>query len=186
MQTDVLQSFRPARSFGWAWLLALLLLVLLPLPLLFTPELLNSEGAAAAWINLAIVGPLALFFLVTLVSLPRMRYDLTPTELVLSCGPMLRYRIPLANIADLRTVTITPSLWSSMRLPGLALWKVPYADAGGVFMCATRMSRDILLISAGDRRYGITPADEAALLAALTPMLPKAAPVAPAPAEVAS
>jgi hypothetical protein len=176
MQVNVIQSFKAARSFGWAWMLGLLLLVLLPLPLVFTPEVLNSEEAAAAWINLAIMGPLALFFLLTLVSLPQMRYDLTPTELVLTCGPILRYRVPYAEITDVRTATLTPSLWSSMRLPGLALWKVPYADAGVIAMCATRMAKDILVLTTPKLRYGITPADEQAFLAALMPMLPKAAP----------
>lgn len=168
-----LESFRPSRSYGWAWLLALTALVLLPMLALLQPEVLQGEGAAALWINLAILVPLAGFFLLTLASLPRMRYDITPDELVISCGRLLRYRIPYREITDVRTRTLTPSLWSSMRLPGLAMWKVPYADAGTLYMCATRMARDILLISAGGRGYGITPADEAAFLRALTARLPK-------------
>lgn len=177
-----LESFKPARSFGWAWLLALLALVLLPMLFLLQPEVIATDAAPAFWINIAIVGPLAVFFLLTLFSLPRMRYDLTAEEVVLSCGPLLTYRIPYRDITDIRTATVTPSLWSSMRLPGLALWKVPYADAGTMYMCATRMARDILVITAGDRRYGITPADEASFLRSLVPHLPKAAPAAPAQA----
>jgi Bacterial PH domain len=49
---------------------------------------------------------------------------------------------------------------------------VLYADVGQVRMCAKRMARDILLVTAGGRRYGLTPADEAAFMAALSPMLP--------------
>jgi hypothetical protein len=40
-------------------------------------------------------------------------------------------------------------------------------------MCATRMARDILIVTTAKRRYGITPADEGALVAALMPRLPK-------------
>lgn len=163
--------FRPARSAGWAWVLALLALVVLPLALLLQPGVVPEEEMAAVWINLAIIGPLAVFFLVVLVFIPAMRYELAEDALVLSMGPILRYRVPYADITDLRTVTLTPSLWSSMRLPGLALWKVPYPDIRSAYMVATRMSRDILLITAGDRRYGITPADEPAFLAALLPRL---------------
>lgn len=179
-----LESFRPARSFGWAWLVALLVLLLAPMLLLLQPEVIETDVAPAFWINIAIIGPLAIFFLLTLVSLPKMRYDLTADEVVLTCGPLLTYRIPYREITEVRTATLTPSLWSSMRMPGLALWKVPYADAGTMFMCATRMAHDILVITAGDRRFGITPADEDAFLRSLVPHLPKA-PVA-SPAEVAS
>lgn len=172
--SDNPRVFRPARSAGWLWLLVLLVLVLLPLVFLLQPGAVPEDERVAIWINLAIMVPLATFFLLTLVSLPRMRYELAEDALELSMRPLLRYRVPYAEITDVRTVTLTPSLWSSTRMPGLALWKVPFADIGSAFMVATRMSRDILLITAGSRRYGITPADEPAFLAALMPKLPAA------------
>lgn len=170
---DNVRLFRPARSYGWAWLLALLILVSLPVIALFRPGAVPAGEEAAIWINVGILVPLSIFFLLTLVSLPKMQYELAEDALVLSMSPLLKYRIPYSEIADVRTLTLTPSLWSSMRMPGLALWGVPYADAGKCYMCATRMARDVLLISAGDRRYGITPADESAFLAALTAKLSK-------------
>ncbi len=173
MTAPVLASYRPARSFGWAWLLAIVLLIAASAFPLFRPEVVPPEERAALWVTAAIMVPLIAFLLATLFSLPAMRYDLTNDELVLSCGPLYRYRIPYAEITDVRRTTLTPTLWSSMRMPGLALGGVLYAEVGKVTMCATRMSRDILLVTAGKRRFGLTPADEAAFLATLTPLLPR-------------
>jgi hypothetical protein len=58
-------------------------------------------------------------------------------------------------------------MWSSMRLPGVALFSVLYADEGNVSMCATRAAEGILLIEVGHKKYGITPQDEAGLIAAI-------------------
>lgn len=166
--------FLPARSFGWAWLLGLFVLVVAPLGVLFVPGAFEGEDAVGAWITIAVLVPLDVYVLVVLASLPRMRYELTPQDLVLRCGPLFRYRIPYAQITDVRRTTLTPTLWSSMRMPGLALGGVVYADVGTVRMCATRMSRDILLIAAGGKLYGITPADEERFARSLTPKLPAA------------
>lgn len=168
--------FEPARSFGWAWLLLLLVLVVAPLGVLFMPGAFEGEDAVGAWITIAVLAPLDVYVLVVLASLPKMRYELTSDELVARCGPLFRYRIPYATITDVRRTTLTPTLWSSMRMPGLALGGVIYADVGTVRMCATRMSRDILLITAGGKLYGITPADEERFVRTLMPKLPPATP----------
>lgn len=174
MSDAALSSFRPARSLGWVWLLVLLAFIVVSLLPVFTePDLLSGEEATGAWIALAVTLPLIVLILVALASLPAMRYDLERDALVVSCGPILRYRVPYAEIIDVRRTDLTPSLWSSMRFPGLALWTVQYADIGKVRMCSTRMAKGILLIEAGGRRYGITPADEQAFVAALTMTLPK-------------
>lgn len=168
--------FEPARSYGWAWLLGLLALVVAPLGMLFIPGALKGEDAAGGWITIAVLVPLDVYVLMVLASLPQMRYELTPDTLVLRCGPLFRYRIPYADVTDVRRTTLTPTLWSSMRMPGLALGGVVYADVGTVRMCATRMARDILLIAAGGKLYGITPADEERFVRTLTPKLPPATP----------
>lgn len=172
MAGTLISRFKPTPSFGWAWLLGLTLVVALSAVPLLQPELVPEDERVALWITLAIMAPLLGYLLVTLASIPVMRYDLTTEELVLSCGPLVRYRIPYASIEDVRRTTLTPTLWSSMRMPGLALGTVLYADVGKVRMCAKRMARDVLLVTAGGRRYGLTPADEAAFMAALSPMLP--------------
>ena len=177
MDAPLLATFRPARSYGWAWLAGLTVLVAVSALPLVMPEAIPPEERGALWIGLAIMVPLLAYLLITLASLPAMRYDLTTDELVLSCGSLYRYRVPYAQITDVRRTTLTPTLWSSMRMPGLAIGGVPYADTGTVKMCATRMSRDILLVTAGKHHYGLTPTDEAAFMAALMPLLPKTAQV---------
>ena len=166
--------FEPSPSFGWAWLLLLLVMVAAPLGILFMPGAFEGEDAVGAWITIALLVPLDIYVLVVLASLPRMHYELTPDTLVLRCGPLFRYRIPYAQITDVRRTTLTPTLWSSMRMPGLALGGVMYADVGTVRMCAKRMSRDILLIAAAGKLYGITPADEERFVRTLSPKLPEA------------
>ena len=59
------------------------------------------------------------------------------------------------------------TIWSTVRLPGIALFTVPYADVGNVRMCATAALNDILLIETDKEKYGLTPADEEAFVAAL-------------------
>jgi hypothetical protein len=98
---------------------------------------------------------------------PAMRYELRSGELVLRYGPVLTYRIPLSSIVRIRRRNLAVSLWSSMRLPGLALFKVPYSDVGTVRMCATSASRRILLIETRDAAYGLTPVDEEGFVAEL-------------------
>lgn len=98
---------------------------------------------------------------------PAMRYELGSGELILRYGPVLTYRIPLSGIVRIRRRNLAISLWSSMRLPGLALFKVPYSDVGTIRMCATSASRRILLIETDGAAYGLTPADEEGFVAEL-------------------
>lgn len=174
MSAPVLATFKPARSYGWMWLVAIIALVAASVAPLFLLGEIPPDERIAVWVTAAIIVPLIAFLGATLASVPAMRYEITNDELVLSCGPLYRYRIPYDQINDVRRTTLTPTLWSSMRMPGLALGGVMYADIGTVRMCATRMSRDILLVTAGKRRYGLTPADEAGFMATLTPLLPSA------------
>ena len=180
MADVTLTRFRAAPSFGWLWIVIMIVFCGAPALTLLNPAVMAEEGAQAVWITLGILVPLEAFFLLTLVSLPFMRYEITDNALVLRCGFLLRYRLPYRMISDVRRTTMLPSLWSSMRFPGLALWSVPYPEMGKVFMCAKRMSRDILLITVGSKRYGITPADEQAFMAALLPMLHPRGAVEPA------
>ncbi len=172
MAGTLISRFKPSPSFGWLWLVGLTALIAVSGLPLVRPDLVPDDERIAVWIGLAIMVPLLAYMLTTLASIPAMRYDLTTDEVVLSCGPLVSYRIPYASIEDVRRTTLTPTLWSSMRFPGLALGSVLYADIGKVRMCAKRMSRDILLITAGGRRYGLTPDDEAGFIAALSLMAP--------------
>ena len=58
--------------------------------------------------------------------------------------------------------------WSEgWKLPGYALFKIEYGDVGAVRMCATRLTRRIVVIKTGSDLWGITPADMDAFIAAL-------------------
>jgi hypothetical protein len=96
-----------------------------------------------------------------------MHYELDAEALTLRYGPVLTYRIPLDEVHAIERRDLRISLWSSVRLPGLALFVVPYRDIGQVKMCATAAAKGILLIETEGEMYGITPADESGLMAAL-------------------
>lgn len=165
--------FKPRPSTGQLWLfgigIAMLVLILGPsLPtVLSVPEALPS-----LLIGLVVGLVLGGAFIVMGLWVPTMRYELDSRYLTLRCGPLLNYRIPLAGIQGIRRRNLALSLWSSMRFPGIAMWDVRYADEGRVYMCATSALTGILLIETEKEKYGITPADEEAFVAALKARMP--------------
>ena len=157
--------FKPRKSSGWAWLIGIALLGLVTLvptvqsaSQIPSPLLLLTAGLT----GLVFVGGVALAFW-----FPTMRYDLDDRALILRYGPVLNYRVPLAQIESIRRRDLGLTIWSSIRFPGIALFGVPYADVGNVKMCATGALKGILLIETGRAKYGITPADEGGLVAAI-------------------
>ena len=164
---DGVLVFEPRRSRGWLSLLLLALVVLVcTLPVVFAA----AAGEVAWWVGL-LMGLMALGLGVPFLALaawfPTMRYALDTTALTLRYGPVLTYRIPLDQVHGVERRDLRISAWSSVRLPGLALFGVPYRGTGEVKMCATAASKGILLIETAEDLYGITPADEDGLLAAL-------------------
>lgn len=159
--------FRPRKSRGWLWpvIIAVLMLVVAALTLLAVPP--GGEGWSAVVLTAAISTAIALPFLVLAIWFPTMRYELADETLMLHYGPVLHYRIPLGEVQVVRRRNLRPSVWSSFRFPGLALFTVAYSDVGSVKMCATAAADRILLVETGDTRYGLTPADEEAFVTAL-------------------
>ncbi len=157
--------FKPRRSFGWVWLLALALaglasLVVAALSAAQTPlPLLLLTVSSTGLVSIGGTA-LALWF-------PTMRYDLDDQALELRYGPVLNYRVPFDRIKTIRNRDLGMTIWSSIRLPGIALFTVPYADVGNVKMCSTGALRRILLIETDREKYGITPADEKGFVEAL-------------------
>jgi hypothetical protein len=96
-----------------------------------------------------------------------MRYELGEDQLTLRYGPVLTYRIPLGKIRAIRRRNLSLTIWSTVRFPGIALFKVPYADVGNVKMCATAALNNILLIETEKEKYGLTPADEDQFVSAM-------------------
>ena len=164
--------FKPRPSLGWLWLLGLSLLILA----LTAGAALPFWGQSLPWVTLLIMVINSLFagwFLLLAFWFPTMRYELNDEALTLRYGPVLRYRIPLKGINGLRRRNLDWSIWSSLRLPGLALYTVNYSDVGNVKMCATAAITQILLIETDKGLYGLTPADEEAFVAAVTERLEK-------------
>lgn len=121
------------------------------------------------WLAL-ILAPFVLFSALIAMWLPSMRYELGPEELVARCGA-LRYIIPLREIQSVSRRDFVLNPLSSVRGPGYALFRVPYADQGVVTMCATRSLKDIILIVTSRRKYGITPHHMEEFLGELTRLL---------------
>ncbi len=165
MSSDIV--FRPRRSYGGLWLagVGVLVIGLAGLMLLAVPP--GEEGRTVVIITFAFTAALGLPFLVLAIWLPTMRYELGTETLTLRYGPVLTYHIPLHEIQTIRRRNLSLSLWSSLRLPGIALFTVPYSDVGKVKMCATAAAHQILLIETGQVKYGVTPADEERFVAAL-------------------
>ncbi len=157
--------YRPAPSRGRLWLGGLGLLTLALGSFGVWSMTLTGAPWAALLLGPAEVG-VSLIFLLPFFWFPTMRYELDEERLVMRCGP-LSYRVHLADVQRVTKRDLAMSMWSSMRLPGFALGDVIYGDVGNVTMCATRALKGIILLEAGRKKYGLTPADEDAFLADL-------------------
>ncbi len=158
-----MKIYRAAPSQGSIWIgaMALLMIGLAALGLVLP---------AGTWLGPAMAllfGFFALFSALLAAWLPGMRYELGQEDLTLRFGPF-RWVIPLADIREVTRRDLVLNPISSVRGPGYALFRVPYADVGTVTMCATRSLQDIILITTGRRKYGITPLDAEGFLRELT------------------
>jgi hypothetical protein len=152
--------FKPRPSIGWVSL-ALLALVLLAV---------GISALSGGSTNLVIgvfFSLLGLYFVLLVIWWPTMRYELDRETLTLLYGKAIKYRIPLETIRSVKRVDLGLSLWSSIRMPGVALFSVPYSDVGQVRMCSTAALNGVLLIETEKGLYGITPEAEDQLAATI-------------------
>lgn len=159
-----IRTFQPRPSFGWFWLILMAVIII---AFSIGPALAAGLSSNSTALTLIICIPIALAFLLLAFWFPTMRYELTKVELRLHYGPVLTYRIPLSKIRTIRRRNLSLTIWSTLRFPGIALFKVPYADVGNVKMCATAALNNILLIETDKEKYGLTPVDEEAFVAAV-------------------
>lgn len=159
-----MKLFRPRTSYGWLWLVLMALIII---AVAIAPVMAMGLSSSSTVLTLIICIPVALAFLALAFWFPTMRYELDRDQLTLLYGPVLHYRIPLREIRTIRRRNLSLTIWSTIRFPGIALFTVPYADVGNVKMCATAALNNILLIETAKEKYGLTPADEAAFVAAL-------------------
>jgi hypothetical protein len=158
--------FFPRPSRGWLALFGAAIVVFaLAIVFSFLP---GAQGTLTAFVTSLI---LQLGVGVPLLTLgawfPSMRYELDERVLSLRYGRVIDYRIPVDRIRSYRFEDLQPTPWSSLRLPGVALFRVRYANVGPVRMCASAARRRILLLDTDDGLYGVTPADEESFIAAL-------------------
>jgi len=158
------RTFQPRPSNGWAWLILMALLII---TLAIAPAMAIGMSSRNGILTLIICIPIAITFLILAFWFPNMRYELDQDQLTLRYGPVIKYRIPLRAIRSIRRRNLSMTIWSTVRFPGIALFTVPYADVGNVKMCATAALNNILLIETEKEKYGLTPADEEAFVAAL-------------------
>ena len=159
-----MKMFRPRPSYGWVWLIFMAGIIIV---VSIAPVMAIGISSSSAVPTLMICIPIALAFLILAIWFPTMRYELDRDQLTLLYGPVLKYRIALAEIRTIRRRNLSLTIWSTIRFPGIALFTVPYADVGNVKMCATAALNNILLIETEKEKYGLTPADEEAFVTAL-------------------
>jgi len=159
-----IETFRPRPSYGWAWLVLMAVIIF---SVAIAPALAMGMSSSSVILTVIVCSLVALIFLALAFWFPTMRYQLEEDELTLRYGPVLHYRIPLREIRTIRRRNLSLTIWSTIRFPGIALFTVPYADVGNVKMCATAALNNILLIETAKEKYGVTPADEEAFVAAL-------------------
>ena len=157
-------TFQPRPSYGWAWLVLVALVIS---AVAIAPAVAMGVSFRNAILTLIICTPIAIAFLILAFWFPTMHYELDQDQLTLHYGPVLTYRIPLSEIRTIRRRNLSMTIWSTIRLPGIALFTVPYSDVGNVKMCATAALNNILLIETEKEKYGLTPADEEDFVAAI-------------------
>jgi len=123
----------------------------------------GSDRVIALGIPL-VFGAVVVFFAVIE---PSMKYTVTPSEVIPSCGPF-RWRIPISEIRSIVERNLSWLPWAEgWKIPGYALFTIRYGDVGTVRMCATSMTRRVLVIETDQGLWGITPQDEKGFIAAV-------------------
>jgi hypothetical protein len=152
--------FAPRPSRGWLSLAVLGCVFLGACIFLVTQSGAQDVSNSMITVIAVVCGAFALLYLSLALWFPTMYYELKDDALEMHYGPLLNYSIPLQNILTIGTRDLKMSPWSSLRLPGVALFGVPYRGLGQVRMCATSAAHDIVLIETARAKYGLTPADE--------------------------
>ncbi len=159
--------FKARPSNGWVWVgvIGLLMLVIA----VFLISMVWSSGSTSIFTYLpaGIIGLIGVAFLLLAAWFPAIRYEISADHLAIRYGPLQLYQVDLKQVQKIRQCDLEYSPVSSLRFPGLALYKVHYPEVGVVHMCATSAFHSILLIETPKAKYGLTPADEASFVTAL-------------------
>ncbi len=159
------QSF-PARSVVVGWISSLVLLLLLSFAV-FMGFRHGVSKNPAAWIVPALGAAAVAVAVFFAAILPTMHYTVSDLQLVFCCGPF-HWVIPIATVRSIAERDLQWLPWSEgWKLPGYALFRISYGDMGVVRMCASSLTRRILIIETDTEVWGITPADVDGFVAAI-------------------
>lgn len=163
---DHVKTYKPRPTKGWIWLvfLATICLGVMVVP---TVQAGKTLPAPIFWLVIGLGSVLFVSGYALALWFPSMRYELRGNILRLRYGPVLDYQIPLSEIKSVKRCDLGLTIWSSIRFPGIALFRVPTGNMGEVRMCSTAAMKNILLIETGSAKYGITPNEEGQFIADL-------------------
>lgn len=162
-------TFRPRKSAGWAWVMGLALALIGGTIWSMLPQ----NGGQPDALTIILGMGLGAYFLATALWFPAMHYEMDDKTLTMHYGILVKERIPLDQIQQVTVQNLAFTLRAAMRFPGLALFTINYPNEGAVYMCATSAGNDVMILSTENGKYGITPEDEAAFIAALTARVPQ-------------
>ena len=155
--------FKPRKSF-WGWFSSVTVVAALGTLLVVAIR----KGAPADWIVSGLLAALIIPAIFFLSIFPTMKYSVGTDTVVLSCGPF-KWLIPISSIWSIKEEDDLEYLPKSQgwKLPGYTLFRIEYGRVGIVRMCATSMTKRILLITTDTEKWGITPANVKSFAAAV-------------------
>jgi len=154
-----------ARSFRTALLSSAAIVVLVaPFSALMFQHTTTSAQMWLAGVIPALLCAAVLFFAAIV---PTMKYSVTDSEVIPSCGPF-HWSIPIGQIRSISESDLDWLPWSEgWKIPGYTLFKIRYGGVDAVHMCATSLCKRILLIETETGLWGITPADVSGFVSAV-------------------
>jgi hypothetical protein len=162
---QVLEVFKPRKSV-WGWLSSFAIVAVLGILFVFTIHK-YPRGDHSAWFAFGVIIAFMIPSIFFLSIFPTMRYSVGDDIIVLSCGPF-KWTILIRSIRSIaeKDLEYLP-LSEGWKLPGYTLFKIRYGGIGLVRMCATAMTKRILLIETDTDVWGITPTEVDSFIATI-------------------
>jgi hypothetical protein len=148
--------FNPRKSVA-GWLCSFAIVAVLATVMVFAIHN-NRRGDRSARIAFGLVSVMIIPAIFFLSIFPTMKYVVRDDKVILSCGPF-KWVIAIRSIRSIREKDLDYiPISEGWKLPGYTLFKIRYGGVGRVRMCATSMTKRILLIETDTDLWGITPA----------------------------
>jgi hypothetical protein len=159
------EVFKPRKSV-WGWLCSFAIVAVLSIIIVFTIHK-HPRGDHSAWVAFGLIIAFMIPSMFFLSIFPTMKCAVGDDIIVLSCGPF-KWTILIRSIRSIteKDLEYLP-LSEGWKLPGYTLFKIRYGGIGLVRMCATSMTRRILLIETDTDVWGITPTEVDSFIATI-------------------